>query len=548
MARRLLGATLRAWGRLVGIGLCVGAACSALAAPSLEPKARDELLQQHGGWVERAKALREVARPGPGGARLRGLRAQCWGIGAALTETLSKDITSNQKALEESFIQLQAALALPEVPAGADAPPAVEKEKEEESPEQKRTALLQKLETLERQQLMLESAVLQPSPATPVLVSEVIRGDARRAACRRWMKGWNDELARAANHQWSVPALTAQLDERIRWDFLDRAVDGDVFSSNNSGLPSVMTDEAGMTERLGGTDALAASLVWALGSMDETTGPRGIITINPNFASWKHPPSTARDTYKLWWPLIRLQLPLSTTLADDPAPAEGEPTGRLRRYGLTLGYDFGDFGRDPRHSKRLECVSAVEALLPWLGLPAQGRISSLAARRRPLYARCVEEGADTLRIGVRGSLQLQTVDAPRGDTTRAGPLALGLIVEPNRYLAGQLTVRQVFWPHSQEYVLSAHLGTGLPRPAFGTDSLLRLGVDASLTFSDREEEDARTQWLIAPSLLVRLTPYLFATASIGYLNGFSESGVMTNLGLTLDADPALTYRALPPSR
>jgi hypothetical protein len=360
------------------------------------------------------------------------------------------------------------------------------------------------------------------------------------------MKGWKEKLAEASSRKPEVAHVPKQVDERIRWDFLDRAADGDVFNANNSGLPSVLTDEAGVTERLGGPDSLAASLAWALGAMEETTGLRGIITFNPTFPFREEAPPTARNATDALF--IRFQVPVTTTLTDDAPPPEGEPRGRLRRYALTLGYDFKDF-RDPRRWKRLECLQGVEALTPQMGVPTPGAIASLAVRRRPLYARCLEEGADAnVRMGLRGSAQLLSVDAGGGDAVRAGPLAFGFILEPTRYLAGQLTWRHVFWPREQnEYVLSAHLGTGLPRPTFGTDSLVRLGLDASLTFNDRGSEETRAQWLLAPSLLVRLNPYVFATVSLGYLRGFNESGMMTNLGLTVDADPALTYRVPPPT-
>ncbi len=539
MAKRMLEAKLRTWWCVVGLGLCLGMAGSAVAAPSPGLKERADLLKRHEAWAARARVLGQVT--GAGSTALLELRAKCWGIGTKLPSVPTADIDANSKALDTSFNRLRDVLVLPSVPEVPGTP----SQQKEASSEQQLSELLQTLDTLERQQLMLESEVFQPRPATPALVSEVISDRPRRKACRDWMTGWNAVLAGEAGRKVVDEHDTAEVDERIRWDFLDRAADGDVFSANNSGLPSVMTDEAGMTERLGGPDSLAASLAWALGSMEETTGLRGIVTFNPTFTTRESPPTESREEKRT--PFIRLQLPVTTTLTDDPPPGEGEPQGRLRRYALTLGYDLRDF-RDPRRWKRLECMSGVEALIPILGLPTQATINSLVVRRRPFYARCVEEGANALRMGFRGSIQLLTVDASGGDAMRAGPAALGFIMEPNRYFAGQFTWRRVFWPQAHhEYVLSAHVGTGLPRPAFGTDSLVRLGVDASLTFSDRGHEEHRAQWLVAPSLLVRLTPYFFATVSVGYLRGFSESGMMTNLGLTLDADPALTYRVPPPS-
>lgn len=550
MARRVLESKLRTWRRVVGLGLCVGGACSAMAAPALGQKERDALLRQHEAWVERAVVLGEVAAEG--GAPLREQRARCWGIGTELPDTLTQDIAKNQEALAVCVTQLRQVLegnaaspagACASAASGAPAPSS----KEEVSIAQQRAELLQALEMLERQQLILESEVLQPRNPTSALVAEVIRDRERRKLCVQWMEGWNDRLASVAKHPGKTASLTAQVDERIRWSFLDRAADGEVFNSNNSGLPSVMTDEAGVTERLGGPDTLAASLAWGLASTEEDSWLQGIITFNPNFPLREEPPPGSRDEINLWLPILRLQVPLTTTPSDAPPPAAGEPAGRLRRYALTLGYDFRDF-RDPRYWKRLECMGAVEALVPWLGPPLQGSVSSVAARRRSFYASCVEEGADALRMGIRGSAQLLTVEAPGGDAVRAGPAALGFIVEPNRYLAGQLTWRRVFWPRAHhEYVLSAHLGTGLPRPVFGTDSLVRLGLDGSLSFSDRRHEEHGAQWFVAPSLLVRVTRYLFVTVSTGYLRGFSESGMRTNLGLTLDADPALTYRVPPPS-
>ncbi|NMO20018.1 hypothetical protein HPC49_21310 [Pyxidicoccus fallax] len=539
MVRRVLEAKLRTGWCVVGLGLGVGMAGSAVAAPAPGPKERAELLRVHGGWADRARALSAVARPDR--ATLRGHRARCWGIGEALPSVLAADIDSNQQALDASFNRLKELLALP----AATGAPLL---REDPAVAQQRAELLKTLDALERRQLMLETEVLQPRPVSSALVSEVISNisnRARRKDCREWMKGWNAELVEAAKFRPPEDSLAAQVDERIRWDFLDRAADGEVFNANNAGLPSALTEEAGMTERLGGPDSLAVSLAWALGSMEETAGLRGIFTFNPTFTLRERPPPDSREEKRT--PFIRLELPVTTTLTDDPPPAEGEPQGRLRRYALVLGYDLRDF-RDPRRWKRLECLEGVEALVPLLGLPTQASITSLATRRRPFYARCVEEGANALRMGFRGSAQLLTVDAPAGDAVRAGPVALAFIMEPNRHFAGQFTWRQVNWPRfHHEFVLSAHLGTGLPRPAFGTDSLVRLGLDASLTFSDRRSEEHRAQWLVAPSLLVRVTPYVFATVSMGYLRGFSESGMMTNLALTLDADPALTYRVPPPS-
>ncbi|WP_404362193.1 hypothetical protein ACIHQR_20400 [Corallococcus coralloides] len=540
MAKRTLDAKLRTWWCVMGLGLGVGIPGSAVAAPTLGAKERSALLQRHVAWVDRARALEQVAG-GRRGPELRKLRATCWGIGEPLPSVLKQDIDTNRKALDVSVSRLQDVLALPSVPVSPGPRPAPDNV----SPEQQRAELLETLEILERRQFVLETEVLQPRPVSAALVSEVIRDRARRKVCGRWMDGWNAELTRAAGLQPAEAHTMEQADEQIRWHFLDRAAKGDVFNANNSGLPSVLTNEAGVVERLGGPDSLAVSLAWSLGSMEETTGLQGTITFNPNYLLREWPPPKPRDEINLWLPIVRLELPGTTTVPDDPPPAEGEPNGRLRRYAITFGYDFRDF-RDPRYWKRLECMSAVEALVPWLGPATRGSLSSLSARRRPFYVRCVEEGADALRMGVRGSAQLLAVEASDGDLVRAGPFALAFIVEPNRYIAGQATYRRVFWPRAHhEYVLSAHLGTGLTRPAFGTDSLVRLGLDASLTFSDRRHEEHRTQWLLAPSLLVRITPYLFATMSTGYLRGFSESGVMTSFALTLDADPALTYRVPP---
>lgn len=562
-------------GLLLAASSARGQAETAPAAPINLPEvtARATLvLQESGLWHDRARALKAILQD----SEFRTRRQHCWGIGGKWRTGLSKQVGDQTSALRLFHQNLSAKLKT--LQSGSD------EERQEAS--QALESAAQAFEPLKTEQLALESEIFQPLSATRALVQELAadgfsrswldqagrekaspeeREEALRRidSCEQVLTLWQGKLLQVANPVYH-PQLARRQDtvnRRIRHHLQREAALADVFASNNSGLPSLMTDSTGVAERLGGTSGLAASLFSAFGKDEEAVGTQAMATVRLPFRT----PNESMTPPEGWSLFLRFQLPLERTVPETggfviPPTSNSRSRPSVQRYALTLGWDLSD-QTDPRHLTPTRCFQAVEALTS-VPVPLDDKsLKEVARRRNELSQPCVESAQGDLRVGLRFSGQWMEgrLRNEEGEPeTKQGPsaVAIGLVVGQGN-LTGQLTYRQSFEGRllnpdrrvidSVALAMSFGLDVGYATTERGHRA--RLGIDVSASFRELrgDNRDGAFEALIAPSVLFGLGGDAFGTVALGYLASPSRSGLLFTLGLTWDADRAMSPSVPAPS-
>lgn len=548
---------------VVSLAVVPSLALGAPASSSCEKRV-SEVLQQARLWVDRAHSLAGATKS----KNFDIYRSQCWSVGV-IPQHLKERLTDNAGRLKDLASRLTQGVAQDTDCGQLD-------------------SIRTEFDVLQRKQAALEMEVLSPLPMSPSLAWEVLgekppqRADervaldwgnpvrvdgggvvpvdkpvgeklkTRTAACEKMVEEWETGLMRYATYRPELAWQPKVVNERVREYALTMAVLRGTAAGGAAGLPGVMTESTGVAEQIGGTEALALSLLSAHGVDARTVGPQAQITLRLPLYTPATPSVAPRDYWAVG--LLRVQVPLSATAPEHLGLSAPKNRRDTLRYSGTVGVDF-PLTSDPRHSNHQPCLRAVEALEPLPGQLKPASVETATRRRAELYARCVERARQGWRGGLRGSVQW--VQRSGQQESAAGELALGSLglLVGNEYLTAQAVYRRVAgitWsprPYAESATLALGLGTGVGQLGVGGAQWLRLGVDGTLTtaWSGGRLEQGSIEALIAPSLLVRLGGNVSVVVSSGYLASPTRPGLLFNLGMNIDADWILSDPPPPPS-
>ena len=516
-----LGLLLVFWPGLGGADSSIGADGSKVS----DQRALYERLETCRLWSDRAQALKKVIED----SQFKKYRATCWRIG----EEWSNSLQVNIRGQPDLFKQICQASEMDD----------------------------KKPKTLISNQNFFEDKILRPLPPTHALAQEFAaesfrrKGEATRTkACVEMNDAWRKALRLRCEenpiHQPELARWQETVDGRTRHEFMRQEILADIFASNNSGLPSLLSDSTGVAERMGGTDAVAVSMVSALGKDGDTVGTQAMATVRVPFQT----PDASMSGPRSWSFLIRLNLPLQRAQPDTSGLQFDDSSGSfttpsIQRYGLTVGWDLSD-NTDARKWTPTNCLQAIDAITPFPAEMNKIDVERMTAVRRDLYKHCMDALRRDLRWGLRahGQWMTQRID---GSAQKNGPSALALgAVLGREDITGMIAWRRGFEGHLIEpqarqidaFVLAANFGVNLGAPREEGGHRLRLGLDISTSFLVLRGDNRvfSLEGLIAPSLLIRLGSDVFGTVALGYIASPTRAGLLLTGSMTVDVDRFLS--------
>ncbi|XXF76699.1 hypothetical protein P2318_27125 [Myxococcaceae bacterium GXIMD 01537] len=496
--------------------------------------AADDVLRKHGAWVDRAQALQSTLTEGFWTQRALCLEGQQRAAPSAMEERLARRAQENANNLANAWAQLESILdeleRLRSAPAGQS----------KAIVDQRATlaGVISALLLLEQKQAALEADSLASQMLDEFLVRSILVDANRRNACREVRRIWEEQLRTKSSHAPAYAARTVIQRQHRREGLERQAARSTVFANNTSGFPSALGDVTGMAEQAGGTDGISLSLMSAHGGAEhDAVGTQLVAAVRIPLD--KQGPFSNRM-------LFRIQVPLERTRLDGVDVSAGVRSGPLsRRYALSLGLDLSDGGAH-RRSQYEECLDAADSLAPVPHQSEQSRPAERSERYAALHVRCNDLAKNavglTLLVNVQSQSQSQSQDDV-GLRLHAAALGVGLSSAP---WAGQFVFRA--YPGRiliKDFAVALHLDTGLlGAGAISFERPIRLGLDLTLT-ARMQQSNVRHLVFLAPSMLLRVTPNVFGSFSVGYLGSAERSGLVVNLGLTMSADSFATNQPPP---
>jgi hypothetical protein len=316
----------------------------------------------------------------------------------------------------------------------------------------------------------------------------------------------------------------------------------------SSNLSTALSTAAGVIEKPGAPDAVAASIMTSLGADRTTNGSQAVFTLN--IASLVEPSTSRLKSSAAWRNLfLRASMPLDSTEGEnlapaarqaeeaaepaDPAAPTATPAADVTRFSFVLGTSLID-DSDTRLEENRQCFERVVTYLP-VG-STEGGESRSKGLRKVFFDECAHAAAKAQRLALRVGVALATDETEQ--KTHVELAAAAIVWGPTPYLYLNGIYQHVYRPNVVDTVGAGFsLGTNASSSASGVDAWGRISLDAFWLVS-RVDDQWVMEGRIVPTAQFRLGD---AIASLGVgprlIGGDSKgASLLATLALTYDAD------------